>query len=269
MQLQVLKQEVRGIIMISCKLAGGLGNMMFQIAATSAAGWKHGDESIYNFNEHIGMLHRLPKEYENTIFRKLRKSESPLPWPIMEYSDHPYKNIPYKKHQTWYGYFQSEKYFNKYREKILDLFDPTEETHTYIADKYGSILNTNSVSIHIRRGDYIGLQDKHPILDQEYYQKALGHINNIDNILIFSDDPEWCKDNYDKSYTIIEEEDYISLYIMAKCKHNIIANSSFSWWGAWLNLNKDKIVIAPQQWFGPGLSHINIQDLIPEGWLTI
>ena len=147
----------------------------------------------------------------------------------MEYMDHPYKEIPYHKHQKWYGYFQTEKYFKDQRDKLIDLFKPTEEQSTYIYNKYKNLLSSNCVSLHIRRGDYVHLKHLHPLLSSEYYTKALDLLKPFDNVLVFSDDISWCKENFDKSYEFISEDDCIELYLMSQCTNNIIANSSFSW----------------------------------------
>ena len=103
----------------------------------------------------------------------------------------------------------------------------------------------------------------------EYYKQALSKLPDINKVLIFSDDIEWCKQNFiGDRFIFIQEEDYISLYLMSLCDYNIIANSSFSWWGAWLNQNPNKVVIAPKLWFGLKSNH-NINDLIPSSWIKI
>jgi len=139
--------------------------------------------------------------------------------------------------------------------------------------------DTNSVSIHIRRGDYIANPitfQYHGLCSMEYYKKAIQYINeNINRpiFFFFSDEIDWVKDNLKipKDCYFIDhnkmENDYLDLWLMSQCKHNIIANSSFSWWGAWLNTNKEKIVIAPKKWFNNAA--IDTTDLIPEEWLII
>jgi hypothetical protein len=125
------------------------------------------------------------------------------------------------------------------------------------------------ISIHVRRGDYLHQQYHHPICSAEYYSQAIDLINENIPIVIFSDDINWCKENIKADFYIENNKNYEDLYLMTKAKHNIIANSSFSWWGAWLNKNPDKIVVAPGIWFGEGYLHLDLSDLIPEEWKVI
>jgi len=137
-------------------------------------------------------------------------------------------------------------------------------------------LNTNSVSIHFRRGDYVTnplTSQHHGVCSNKYYQDAISLLKSKisqPHFFLFSDEPEWLKTNVSlqEPFRIIDNNPgYVDLYLMSNCKHNIIANSSFSWWGAWLNNNPDKIVIAPHKWFNePG---INTYDLIPETWIRL
>lgn len=261
--------------MISCSLAGGLGNMMFQIAATSAAAWRHRDGAVFYLNDNWGIVHKMAYEYQDNIFRNLIKSGTPLTmWSLQEYMDHPYKELPYRKHTLRKGYFQSEKFFVDKKDQVYNLFKPREEDIVHIKTNYGELLNMDCISIHIRRGDYEGLEHNHPILPIDYYTKAISLLPECDYILVFSDDIEWCKENllgtpYFNKLRFITDVDFIEMYMMSMCNHNVIANSTFSWWGAWLNQNKDKKVIAPKKWFGPNLARIDIQDIIPEGWIKI
>jgi len=107
----------------------------------------------------------------------------------------------------------------------------------------------------------------------EYYTRGLEIIENknlIDKIVIFSDDIEYCQQNFkDEKYVFVHESDYYDMLLMSMCNHNIIANSSFSWWGAFLNKNENKTVIAPENWFGPHYAHYNKKDLYAEGWIVI
>jgi len=173
------------------------------------------------------------------------------------------------------GYFQSEKYFNdieKILRKEFTLKDPLPQKAAEIAKQ---IRATESVSLHVRRGDYItnkAASNFHGICDLDYYRKAINFIQHkipTPLFYIFSDDPAWVKENLPlpTSATFMADhvdKDYIELILMGYCKHNILANSSFSWWGAWLNENPNKLVVAPINWFkDPG---INTNDLIPNNW---
>jgi len=178
------------------------------------------------------------------------------------------------------GYWQSEKYFTDDEVLIREDFkilEPTDEKNLDIAEK---IKNSESVSIHLRGRDYITRNDtnrQHFTCDNSYYERSIHLI--IDKVLnphffIFSDDPKWAKSflkiNY--PFTFVEgnswnKTSYEDLRLMSLCKHNIIANSSFSWWASWLNQNPDKIIIAPGKWFNDPLK--NTDDLIPENWIRI
>ena len=124
--------------------------------------------------------------------------------------------------------------------------------------------------MHIRRTDYTTSNGYHPVQTVEYYKKALEIIGEYDKLFIFSDDIEWCRNNlkFDNMIFIEGNTDIEDLYLISLCKHNIIANSSFSWWGAWLNKNPNKKVIAPSKWFGD-MANLNESDIVPEGWIRI
>jgi hypothetical protein len=118
----------------------------------------------------------------------------------------------------------------------------------------------------------LGLQNYHPIQTIEYYQNAIKIIGEENHFVIFSDDIKWCEENFNflKNKTFISgNTDYEDLYLMSMCKHNIIANSTFSWWGGWLNCNIDKKVIIPSKWFGISNSHLNTNDLYCNKWIKL
>lgn len=172
------------------------------------------------------------------------------------------------------GYFQTDKYFKDIRGKILSDFtlaSPLDESNQQMLH---AIQNSNAISIHIRRGDYLNLQDTHPVCSMEYYQTAMKSVaRSVDkpHFFIFSDDPNWVKSDfplaYDKTVVDInnEENGIFDIELMRHCQHNIIANSSFSWWGAWLNENPDKMVVAPKQWFSGKAA----DDILPEEWIKL
>lgn len=247
--------------MISCNLAGGLGNYMFQIGA------------MYSLSSDVGFdktntaqVHKNIKTYLTNILRNISFNVNGLQYQYDE-PEFTYNKLPNEDNILFNGYFQSEKYLD--RDKILDLYSIDRDSADYIQLKYKNILS-DSVSIHIRRGDYLDKQDKHPVQDMNYYNLAMSYFNNCKNFIIFSDDIEWCKNNFigDQFVFIEGERDYIDLWLMSLCNHNIIANSSFSWWGAWLNQNKNKKVIAPSNWFGPK-KQLNAKDLYCKDWIII
>lgn len=177
------------------------------------------------------------------------------------------------------GYWQSEKYFYDIRGILLNDFRfqyPQDSENEKLSDK---IRAYESVSLHVRRGDYVNnaeTLEKHGVCDLDYYYRAVAYVGermSDPSFFIFSDDPDWAKENLKIDYpvTFISNNDasknYEDLRLMSQCKHNIIANSSFSWWGAWLNENPRKIVIAPQVWFVD--KAINTRDVIPESWVSL
>lgn len=169
-----------------------------------------------------------------------------------------------------HGYFQTEKYFLSIENSIREDFkfkSPREDLSTRIKNE---INKESIVSIHVRRGDYVSLQNHHPLLDLGYYEMAKDIFNNA-GFVIFSDDIEWCKKQHIFKDDMIMDRtsDEIDLYLMTAFDHNIIANSSFSWWGAWLNSNYHKIIISPKKWFGPAYHHYDMSDLYPARWIQI
>ena len=250
--------------MISCKLAGGLGNYLFQIAATHCLAIKNGDAAIFDLGNSM-QIHKNINTYATNILRNIEAGNHQILSRYTE-SGFAYNEIPYTPNLELNGYFQSEKYM--IRAEVLKLYELDSDTKNYILDRYGDEFD-GTASLHIRRGDYVNKQDKHPILGMEYYNLAMKYLEKCQKFYIFSDDIEWCMQHFhgDK-YVFIKDEDYIELWLMSLCEHNIIANSSFSWWGAWLNQNKNKKVIAPKNWFGPR-KNLNTADLYCKDWLLI
>jgi len=178
------------------------------------------------------------------------------------------------------GNFQSEKYFESIESVIRDEFKFTKQLDLENLKWKNEILNSNSVSIHIRRGDYISLKqnaNKFAQIPLSYYQNAITYIsqNSPSSVFfVFSDDIKWVKENLisDAPLHFIENNNtpqtsHFDMQLMSLCKHNIICNSTFSWWSAWLNNNPQKMVIAPQNWFAD--ISINSQDIIPDEWIKL
>lgn len=179
------------------------------------------------------------------------------------------------------GFWQSPKYFRDIERNIHDAFIfplLSSKKNNSIQKK---ILATESVSIHVRRGDYVKttsmLAKAGSVCGLIYYQNAINQIKAVtDNphFFIFSDDPYWCKKNLLlRNSTIIDwnknENAYKDMQLMMHCQHNIIANSSFSWWGAYLNKNPNKLVLAPSNWFNTGAVDYNLDDILPSNWIRI
>lgn len=153
------------------------------------------------------------------------------------------------------GYLQDERFFAEEKTAIKNIFQFNDPLPERLQPLVKQIKNQNSVSVHIRRGDYIRKPTLYPIMSLDYYEAGADYIHNKIqkpiHLFVFSDDTKWVKDNFKSKYpfTIIPRNSAIEdLHLMSLCQHNIIANSTFSWWAAYLNKNRNKIVIAPDQW---------------------
>lgn len=180
------------------------------------------------------------------------------------------------------GYWQSEKYIQHIKKKIWQLFTFKEIPDQLNRNIANFIKNVNSVSVHIRRSDYVSNASNnqyHGTCDLAYYEKAIQYvIAKINNpvFYFFSDDMEWVLENFgtlpfEKVFVTgnLGTNSYIDMQLMSDCRHNIVANSSFSWWGAWLNQNEDKMVIAPKIWFANQGKNQQTEHLIPQNWISI
>jgi hypothetical protein len=168
------------------------------------------------------------------------------------------------------GYFQTERYFKNAEQEIREILKFRDS----IAQESESIcdISDNSTCVHVRRGDYVTSPDHHPVQTAEYYKLAIDHIPDGE-FYVFSDDLDWCRSNIsskDKNIIFLDVENpYVSLHLMARCKNHIIANSSLSWWAAWLGKKEGQIVFSPLNWFGPALSNNDTSDLYCPGWNKI
>ena len=176
-------------------------------------------------------------------------------------------------HVSLQGYFQSEKYFKHIEDEIRDDFIFNYEISSPCKEMIESV--DNPLALHVRRTDYVRNQANHNVLSLEYYEEALKQFNDDRNVIVFSDEPQWCHKQslFDSDRFIISEneDNRVDLCLMSMCDDFIVANSSYSWWGAWLSSNKNKKVIAPAQWFGKTgyTKDHNTKDLIPDDWIKI
>ncbi|MFC0427914.1 alpha-1,2-fucosyltransferase [Chryseobacterium scophthalmum] len=293
--------------MVAVELIGGLGNQMFQYATARALAL-HRDEplsidgrlfdnyKLRNFClshfsiEAIVVKNDLPLKtpgFSKKVVDQILKKTNTFILQNKLFSVYQEKNLLFddslfrngKKNIYLKGYFQSEKYFVKYEDQLRKDFKIVTPLKKETIDLLKIIKEKNSVSLHIRRGDYVSnptVNAIHGTCDLNYYHRAIEIVK--EKILhpvffIFSDDIDWAKENLKLENTtyFVDFNDastsYEDLKLMSACKHNIIANSSFSWWGAWLNTNKSKTVIAPSKWFNTDV--LNSQDIIPESWMKI
>lgn len=289
--------------MIIIKLQGGLGNQMFQYALGRALSYLHtipffldatGYErdplrsyalSSFNIQEQfapvkkiarfrhfqkrrgkIGFLHNLLFANNSRYVEERQFNFNPR---ILEIRDDAYLD----------GFWQTEKYFSPATSIIQEEFTPKIP----LGDRALRIRreieqNDHAVSIHVRRADYAAIPSArayHGLCEKKYYDRAVKILSEKLSrlrLFIFSDDETWAKKNLRYPFPTIyiprePGKDYEDLHLMSLCQNNITANSSFSWWGAWLNKNQKKIVIAPKHWVAT--SKLNTNDLIPESWIKI
>lgn len=279
--------------MIITRLHGRLGNQMFQYAAAAGLAARHlvpvGLDSREALARNEGVLTR--------VFDLDVMSPAPLP-PIRSESPLRYglwrlgfgaprfqreRGLGYNpaietaEDGTYlHGYWQSERYFSHIEEKIRADFTFPEFSNSQNAEMAARIGESLSISLHVRRGDYLTL-GAHVLCDQAYYEAALSRICEglpaDPTVFVFSDDPDWAKENLPLpcKKVVVDfngpETDFEDMRLMSLCRHNIIGNSSFSWWAAWLNRNDGKRIAGPARWFGdPKLSN---PDILPPHWLRI
>jgi hypothetical protein len=251
---------------------GGLGNQLFQISKALSEGFENGIDVKFKKESFIPMEGNQPSKYENNIFRNIKFGDYDdnilqINEPSWSYHD---IGVFYYKPVKYYGYFQSSKNFKSQGEKIKTCFSPTEEFIEKIKKLYPKIFDKGSVSIHVRRGDYLTVSEILPVIDKTYIDECLRQIGEYSNIFIFSNDKKWCEENlkYENSTIVYDLEDYEELWSISLCNHNIMSNSSFSWWGSYLNKNINKKVYVPSIWFGDnGEKHY--QDIYEEEWIKI
>jgi len=248
-------------------LNGRLGNQMFQYASLRGIAHSNNYDFIIPANRHQlfdlfemnEASNRLGNNFPSQTFNE----------PHFHFDENFMKGFP--DNIDLFGYFQTEKYFKNIENIIRNEFAFKAEI-VEAADRYSEIFSDHKVfSIHFRRTDYLNNPDAHPTPSQEYYESAISLFNDYDFGIVFSDDINWCKSlsllDSDR-FVFSHNHHFIDLYLMTQCHSNIIANSSFSWWGAWLNKNNNNSVIVPPVWFGPKIG-ADTKDLIPEDWTIL
>ena len=249
---------------------GGLGNQMFQYA--------YGRHLSVKFNKPLFLEKSFfDNQQGNGVIRSFELDKFPgvkldtvsnINGNLYQINEGQYvEDVSISDSYLLNGYWQSERFFKESESILRNDFKPSVETLMKISSP---ILKTNTVSLHVRRTDFSKTNGFHPIQTIDYYNKAITAIGNYDNLLIFSDDINWCKENFSYQNMIFVEglDDVEDMWLMSMCKKNIIANSSFSWWAAWLNNNPNKRIVAPLQWFG-GENNKNASEIIPKNWIKI
>ena len=278
--------------MIIIKLSGGIGNQMFQYAAGYSLARRNRTELLLDLSSYCS--NPIHNGYELFKVFSIETSEATNEdlklvigfrsnrictkflekYPLKILCGNNFYIQPFfhfdksfdqvKKNSLLSGYFQSEKYFLGYRKsisKIYSQFNTLNNLKGRNKKHLEKISNSNSISIHVRRGDYLtnlSAYNVHGVCSKSYYITAINHFKSLMKDLkffVFSDDVAYSKlifkglSNVTYIENNITEHSYLDMFLMSSCKHNVIANSTFSWWAAWLNNNKNKIVIAPSKWF--------------------
>jgi hypothetical protein len=295
--------------MILSRMDGGLGNQMFQYALAIILAQKNKTTVLLDnsfFDQTEKRLGHTPRKFELGIFATTYTFATPANILFFKQLSVLNKikrdlgfNYPKMYKETSFGYdekvltqqapvylrgfFQSYQYFIGYENSIKELFTfPVDKIDAVNKNLITTIKNTNSIAIHIRRGDYVNdptTHQYHGICDLYYYQKAISLLtqeNDDFTLFFFSDECDWVKEQFkDLSFPKqfidhnIGVNSWKDMLLMSSCQHNIIANSSFSWWAAWLNTNPDKKVIAPKKWFELSEEEMNTSDLTPPDWMRL
>ena len=289
--------------MIIVRLKGGLGNQMFQYSLGRVLSLRHNTElkldiSFYDLN----LKNVTKRDFDLNVFNIggeiARKSDIPLLLRVYnnkiiidlismvrriiksrgQEKSFSFDSSIFRAGKDVYleGYWQSPKYFKEYEDVIRKDFSLKNTPTQNIQNLAKEISSTEALSIHVRRGDYVG-NPNHEVVTEDYYEKCIKEVSKtkrIEKIYVFSDDVDWCKNNLSFSFpTMFVENEYAGtkgeghMFLMSLCKYLVITNSSFSWWAAWLCAFKDKIVICPKKWF-PDES-IDTSDLIPKEWIRL
>lgn len=291
--------------MVVSNLKGGLGNQMFAYAAAYVFAKERNSNlkiALTHLQNHAEFKNETPRDFQLDFFNikcefaskeeveRVKKNYSKgfsfltkldeflILYNIIKYPL--FSNISPDVYMN--SYFQNEKYFVQYSDEIRELFTLRKKFLTKDFIKVRDLIRgeKDSVSIHIRRGDYVTNKKAnkwHGTLGEEYYYNALRYLEiqkgvTNPNLFIFSDDCDWVKENLDFGDRVVH---YISdrfnpaqsIILMSECKNHIIANSSFSWWGAWLNRNKKKVVIAPSKWLAHGDGPH--KGIVPKSWIRL
>lgn len=264
--------------MIYIELNGRIGNHLFQIATAATLAKKHNTQfAVVCHDKYL-----LPEPDNCTIYEYIQQYRDTFFKDIQILREVPGQIVPFKQDGALYepikycdniylsGTFESEKYFDP--EIVRKQFQIPPHIKQSLMNNYGSILAKGATSINVRRGNLLNIPHEYNVASMEFFREAISYIGKDTDFLFISDDINWCKKNFKGSNFHFADKDNSplnDLYLQSLCNHNIISNSTFSWWGAWLNDKPNKIVIAPTPWFGKAFSYIEVADKIPESWIQL
>lgn len=287
--------DASGATVIAVRLTGGLGNQMFQYAVGRRLADVRQTELVLDLSHLASQpATEVPREFELDCFpirSSLSHARIPTAWPLVRPLGHRQRPTLVREKRTGFdpdvlvapdnsllvGYWQSEKYFVDHEAEIRNDFQfimPLGHEKHAVADT----IDERFVSVHIRRGDFVSHPASnafHGTVPMSYYHEAASLLaKTVPDVhfLVLSDDSDWCRQHVDLGHetTIVDSRvgrGYEDMMLMSMCRHHIIANSTFGWWGAWLGNNPDKTVAAPKKWF---VSHeSDIEDRVPRAWITL
>ncbi len=297
--------------MIIVRLAGGLGNQLFQYAFARGVSSRmktdfkldttpfdtyyiHHKYSLDNFNikqsfakdsDFFGFVWmRKHNKFFEVFYRHLRLKSKLMPFYRTEKQFH-FDPSVFTKNNTYFdGAWVTEKYFKEIRSELLEELTINKPLSDYSQNIFKEIQEFTAISIHVRRADYVtgstfaSAPIIHGTCSMDYYKTEIDYITKHEknpHFFIFSDDYDWSVENFKSlSYPVTcikngADKNYEDIFLMSNCKHNIIANSTFSWWGAWLNKSDEKIVIAPKKWFNTQKATTSTEDVIPDTWIKL
>lgn len=291
--------------MVIAVLKGGLGNQMFQYAMARTVAQRRGTTvkvdlrafesdrkrryslDAWNVNAApVSRVELLGLRLGMKVSRKLSRTRPYYTRPVVYEQSSCFDPDALRAPRTCLlvGYWQSEGYFQEIESTIRQEFTLRTEPRTRTREIASAIRGCNSVFVHIRRGDYLAdpeVNEVHGTCSMQYYEEAASYVGRVvenPHFFAFSDEPEWLQQNLKIpfSMTVVDHNEpgnsdtpgyeHEDLWLMAQCRHAILANSSFSWWGAWLNPVRERVVIAPKQWVK---SRYDMRDLIPDDWIRI
>lgn len=265
--------------MIYTKLHGRLGNHLFEMAAAATLAAKNGDDwcAVCHKDYMIAppdncYIWDLVQKYLDNIYYKIKILEE-IPTGVcrMQQQGFKYQEIKYQPNLLLDGGFQSYKYFDE--TIVKELFAIPKGIKKTILQKFSEIFSSPVIAVNVRRGDYCYIPHRLPVCSKSYFRKAMSMFPKESRFVFISDDLDWCKKNFkgENIYFLENEDPLIDLYAQTLSTDNIISNSTFSWWGAYLNPNPQKKVIYPRPWFGQYAknSASDVEDLIPPTWIAL
>lgn len=292
--------------LVVASLSGGLGNQLFQYAAARAISLRNNCKLVLDlawFSETQFGLGVTPRSYSLDPFELpvLVKRKLNL-WSVSRFTSFliSFKNAASRFSKNIYseksynfdsrvlalrvpvrlkGYWQSHRYFEDFSECIKSEIGTIRKLSHESAQILDKIVKSNSICLHIRRGDYVSNLNAstfHGVCSMDYYRRGLEIVSDgldLPHAFVFTDDPDWAKEHLDigVKFTVVDvngpDDAYQDLWLMSSCDRFVIANSSLSWWGAWLSRSPDKVVVAPKQWFAS--MEIDTSDLIPSDWIRV